>query len=85
MGGRTKPDWESERRRQGGPATCDRGQVRVGTRFALNEDEVSHLPAVRRRGWTYVREPTSGLGIERCSSFCRLPNDTRMVGHLRSI
>ena len=27
---------ESERGRQGGPATCDRGQVRVGTRFALD-------------------------------------------------
>ena len=29
--------------------TCDRGQVRMGTRFALKEDEVSYLPAVRRR------------------------------------
>ena len=38
---------ESERRRQGGPAACDRGQVRVGTCFALNEDEVSCLPVVR--------------------------------------
>ena len=27
------------RGRQGGPATCGRGQVRVETRFALNEDE----------------------------------------------
>ena len=39
MRGRRKRDGESERGRQGGPATCDRGQVRVGTRFALNEDE----------------------------------------------
>ena len=34
--------------------TFDRGQVRVGTRFTLNADEVSYLPAVRRRVWTYV-------------------------------
>ena len=31
----------TERGKQGGPATCDRGQARVGTRFALDEDEVS--------------------------------------------
>ena len=54
MRGRRKRDGESERGRQGGPATCDRGQVRVGTRFALNEDEVSYLPAVRSRVWTCV-------------------------------
>ena len=62
---------EIERRRQGGPATCDRGQVRVGTRFALNKYEVSYLPAVRRRAWTCVREHrrSSGRGIGRCSSF----------------
>ena len=41
-----------ERRRE---VACDRGQVRVGTRLALNEDEVSYLPAVRRV-WTCVRE-----------------------------
>ena len=34
---------EIERRRQGGPATCDRGQVRVGTRFLVIEDEVLYL------------------------------------------
>ena len=47
--------------------------VRGGTRFALNEDEVSNLPAVRRV-WTCVREHrrSFGRGIERCSSSCRL-------------
>ena len=39
------------RRREG---TCDRGQVRVGTCFALNEDEASYLSAIRRRVWTYM-------------------------------
>ena len=41
------------RRREG---TCDLGQARDGTRFALNEEEVSYLLAVRRRVWTCVRE-----------------------------
>ena len=86
MEGRTKRDWESERRRLGEPVTCDRGQVRVGTRFAFNEDEVSCLPAVRRRVWTCVCEHrrSSEWGVERYSSFCRLQNDTRMVEHLGS-
>ena len=55
-------DGESERRTQGGPTTCDRGQVQVRTRFALNENKASYLPAVRRRVWTCVREhrPSSG-------------------------
>ena len=45
------------------------------------------LPAIRCRGWTCVRElrHSSGRGIERCSSFCRLQNSSRMVEHLRSI
>ena len=30
---------EIERGKKGGPATCDLGQVRVGTRFALDEDD----------------------------------------------
>ena len=47
------------RRREG---TCDRGQVRVGTRFALNENEVPYLPAVRRRVWTCVRGHRRSLG-----------------------
>ena len=40
------------RGRQGGPATCGRGQVRVETRFALNEDEetVDNEEALTRRG-----------------------------------
>ena len=33
----------SESRRQGGPAICDRGQVRVGTRFAHKQYEVSYI------------------------------------------
>ena len=34
---------------QTGPVICDRGQVRVGTRFALNDEEIFYLPGVRRR------------------------------------
>ena len=52
--GRTKEAKLSERR-QGGPATCDRGQIRVETRFALNEDEVSYLPADHRPKLFWVR------------------------------
>ena len=37
MGGRRKRG--TERERQEGPGTFDRGQVQVGTRFALNEDK----------------------------------------------
>ena len=38
--------WEGGRSEiESGPATFDRGQVRVGTRFALKEDAVSYLPA----------------------------------------
>ena len=37
MGGGRKRG--TERGRQGEPTTCDRGQIRVGMRFALNEDE----------------------------------------------
>ena len=50
MGGGRKRD--TERKRQGGPATCDRGQVRVGTRFALNDDEgtVDNEAALTMRG-----------------------------------
>ena len=44
--GRRAKRCECERRRKGGSATFDRGQVRVGTRFALNENEASYLPAV---------------------------------------
>ena len=51
---------EIERGRHGGPEACD--QVRVGTRFALNEDEVPYLPAVRRRVWTCVRGHRPSLG-----------------------
>ena len=86
MGGRRKRDCEGGR--QGGPATCDRGQVRVETRFALNEDEVPYLLliAVRRRVWTCVRDHrrSFGRGIERCSP-CRLQNDTSTVQYLGSI
>ena len=49
-----------ERGRKGGPTTSD--QVRVGTRFALNEDEVSYVSAVRRRGWACVRDDRRFLG-----------------------
>ena len=38
MGGGRKQG--SERGRKGGPATYYRGQVRVGTSFAFNDDEV---------------------------------------------
>ena len=43
----------TERGRPGGPATCDLGQIRVGTRFALHEDEETVLDdeaALTRRG-----------------------------------
>ena len=42
----------TERGEQGGPATCDRGLVWVGTRFVLNEDEetVDNEEALTRRG-----------------------------------
>ena len=36
--------------------------IRVGTRFALNEDKVSYLQAVRRRVWTCVRGHRPSLG-----------------------
>ena len=85
MGGRTKRDWDSESRRQGGPATCDRGQVRVGTHFTLNEDEVSYLPAACRI-WTCPWTPTLFWVRHReMLIFCRLQNDTRMVEHWGSI
>ena len=41
MGGRTKRD--KREWRKGGPVTCDWGQIRVGTRFELKEDEVSNM------------------------------------------
>ena len=46
----------TERRRQGGPTTCNRGQVRVGTRFALNEDEetVDNEAALTMRGAMFI-------------------------------
>ena len=55
-----KQTWETEeageRNRQGGSATCDQSQVRVRTRFALDEDKLSFLPAVRKIGWTRVHD-----------------------------
>ena len=42
IGGRKRG---TEKGRQRGPATCDRGQVWVGTRFALNEDEETNNEA----------------------------------------
>ena len=50
MGGGRKRG--TDRGRQGGPATCDRGQVRVGTHFALIEDEetVNNEAALTMRG-----------------------------------
>ena len=44
--GTTDEAVESESGREGEPATCDGGQVRVGTRFVLSEDEVSYPPAI---------------------------------------
>ena len=44
--GTTDEAVESESGREGEPATCDGGKVRVGTCFALSEDEVSYPPAI---------------------------------------
>ena len=40
-----------ERRRR---LASEQGQVQVGTRFHLNEDEVLYLLTLRRRVWMYV-------------------------------
>ena len=55
MGGGWKQD--TERGRQGGPATCDRSQVRLGTRFALNEDEetTDNEAALTTRGVIFMQ------------------------------
>ena len=52
-GGRKR---STERGKQGEPVTCDWGQVRVGVRFALNEDEVTvdNEAALTRTGAMFI-------------------------------
>ena len=54
MGGERKRG--TERGRKGMPTISDRGQVRVGTRFALNEDEetVDNEAALTMRGAMFI-------------------------------
>ena len=54
MGGERKRGME--RRKQGVPTTCDRGEVRVGTRFELNEDDemANNEAALAMRGAMFI-------------------------------